>query len=212
MARVKEDNHLPRVFVILAAGRRAVLSDRQRRICRAPRQVSGRGCESSWAGDWRSPRAIQVLRYGQVHCRSLGGGDLKKLFARMWNRFHELIVYCIIGCTGATLDFLIYALLTKGCILHYQLSNLISVSFGIVNNFFWNYHFNFKVKDHLWQRLGSFYCVGMFGWALSAGCLWFLIERSGMNSLVSKLCTIVVVTVTQFCLNKFITFRKRGVK
>ena len=125
----------------------------------------------------------------------------------LWNRFHELIVYCLIGCTGATLDFAIYAILTKGCGLHYQFSNFISVSFGIVNNFLLNYHFNFKVKDHVWQRLGSFYCVGLLGWALSAGCLWLMIERQGLNSLVAKLCTIVIVTIVQFCLNKFITFR-----
>ena len=129
---------------------------------------------------------------------------IKLLFAK----YRQLIVYCIIGCTGAALDFVVYALLT-GCVgLHYQLANFLSVSFGIINNFFLNRQFNFKTKDKMLKRFISFYAVGMFGWALSAGCLWLFIEEVGLNALVAKLGTIFFVTVVQFCLNKFITFRK----
>lgn len=133
---------------------------------------------------------------------------MKALILILWGKFHELIVYCLIGCTGATLDFVVYALLSNAVGMHYQLANLISVSFGIVNNFMLNFHFNFKVRDHIWKRLASFYCVGMLGWALSAALLWFFVERFGVNSLVAKLLTIFAVTITQFSLNKFITFKK----
>ena len=74
---------------------------------------------------------------------------------RLLNRYRELILYCLIGCTGATLDFVIYAVLTEWAGLHYQLANFISISFGIVNNFFWNYFFNFKTHDHLVMCGGS---------------------------------------------------------
>lgn len=128
---------------------------------------------------------------------------IKLIFAK----YRQLIVYCIIGCTGATLDFVVYALLTGCTGLHYQLANFLSVSFGIINNFFLNRQFNFKTKDKMLKRLVSFYGVGMFGWALSAGCLWLLIELFGVNAIVSKLGTIFFVTIVQFCLNKFITFK-----
>lgn len=124
------------------------------------------------------------------------------------NRYRELIVYCIIGSTGATLDFIVYALLTNCVGMHYQFANFLSVSFGIINNFFWNCYFNFKTKDNILKRLAIFYSVGMFGWALSAGCLWLFIEIMDLNGLMAKLGTIFFVTVVQFCLNKFITFRK----
>ena len=106
---------------------------------------------------------------------------IKKLF----NKYRELVVYCMIGCTGAGLDFIIYAVLTNFVGLHYQLANFFSVSFGIINNFFLNRHFNFKTKDRLFARLCSFYAVGMFGWALSAFCLWLLIEKMCLNALVA---------------------------
>lgn len=130
-----------------------------------------------------------------------------QMIPRMSQRYRELIVYCAIGCTGATLDFVMYALLTNFAGLHYQLANFMSVSFGIVNNFFLNRQFNFKTKDRTLARLCSFYAVGMFGWALSAGLLWLFIEQMTLNTLVAKLGTIVFVTIVQFCLNKFITFR-----
>ena len=123
-------------------------------------------------------------------------------------RYRELIVYCVIGGTGATLDFVIYSLLSKGVGIHYQVANIVSVSAGIINNFFWNYYFNFKAKDKLLRRLGSFYAVGMFGCLLSALLLWIFIENLGINPIVAKLGTIMFVTVVQFLLNKFVTFKK----
>ena len=136
------------------------------------------------------------------------GSGVTDLVGRLWRRYRELAIYCVIGCTGATLDFVVYALLTNLGGMHYQAANFLSVSFGIVNNFFLNCYLNFKTKNRIWVRLASFYAVGMFGWALSAGCLWLFIEVWGLNALVAKLGTIALVTVVQFCLNKLITFRK----
>lgn len=125
-------------------------------------------------------------------------------------KYRELIVYCLIGCTGASLDFALYYVLMRLGGLHYQLANFISVSIGIVNNFFLNFFFNFKNRGHMMVRLCGFYCVGMFGWGLSAGCLWLLIEHLRLNVHMAKLGTIFFVTIVQFCLNKFITFRKES--
>lgn len=132
------------------------------------------------------------------------------LMLALIKRYRELVVYCMIGCTGATLDFVIYAVLTSCIGLHYQLANFIGVTVGIVNNFVWNYFFNFKVRNHFLLRLISFYGVGMIGCALSAGCLWLFIEKLTFNTLIAKLCTIFFVTIVQFCLNKFITFKGRS--
>ena len=129
---------------------------------------------------------------------------LKSLFLR----YRELIVYCMIGVTGATLDFIIYAVLTTRFEVHYQVANALSVSFGIVNNFFLNYYFNFKVREHMLRRLLMFYCVGLLGWATGAALLWLMIDQLGVNGLIAKVVTIFAITAMQFLINKFVTFRK----
>ena len=133
------------------------------------------------------------------------------IIQQLFTKYRRLFVYCMIGCTGAGLDFIVYAFLTNFVGLHYQLANFLSVSFGITNNFVLNRQFNFKTKDKLFVRFCSFYAVGMFGWALGAFCLWMFIEKFGVNAHVAKLCTIFLITVIQFSFNKFITFRKECV-
>jgi putative flippase GtrA len=123
-------------------------------------------------------------------------------------RVREAIVYCIIGCVGAALDFTIYAFLTGFLSIHYQIANCISSSCGIVNNFILNYFFNFKVKGRMLSRLVSFYSIGVLGLMLSAFCLWVLIKKICMDAFLAKFLTMVFIAVVQFCLNKYITFRK----
>lgn len=125
-------------------------------------------------------------------------------------RQRELILYCIIGCSGVAIDYIVFAILTNCTGIHYQIANAISVSMGICNNFMWNAHLNFKVKDRMLLRFCSFYMVGLIGLGISAVLLYLFIEVMAWNVLFSKLGIIFIVTVVQFLLNKFVTFKKRG--
>ena len=122
--------------------------------------------------------------------------------------FKHLIKYCIIGCSGAGLDFLLYSLLVLLTPWHYQWINLLSTSCGILNNFFLNAWLNFKTKDHLLLRLCSFYTVGLIGIGITAGLLYLLIECFSINAVIAKIITIFVVTAVQFILNRFVTFKR----
>jgi len=133
---------------------------------------------------------------------------MKSLIVRLFNRYRNLILYCMIGCVGASLDFGIFSFLTLGCALHHQLANIISISCGIITNFFLNYFFNFKSNGKILLRLLSFYLVGLTGLGLSALLLWLFIDRFGIAVLPAKFGTIFFVTVMQYTLNKMISFRK----
>lgn len=41
----------------------------------------------------------------------------------LFEKYRQLIMYCLIGCTGAMLDFIVYALLTNGVGFHYQFAS-----------------------------------------------------------------------------------------
>ena len=120
----------------------------------------------------------------------------------------ELVRYCVIGVSGATLDAVLFYMLTRIGI-HYQIANLISVSCGIVNNFFLNAFFNFKTKNRLFFRFCSFYLIGMLGCGISALLLWLFIGKWGLPTFASKLAIIFIVTALQFTLNKMFTFARR---
>ncbi len=126
----------------------------------------------------------------------------------IYKKYRNLILYCLIGCVGASLDFCVFSCLTVFGGIHYQTANVISISVGIITNFFLNYYFNFKSKNKLLLRFISFYLVGMLGLGISCALLWFLIDCCKINVICAKIGTIVLVTIIQYTLNKLISFRK----
>ena len=125
------------------------------------------------------------------------------------SKYLKFIKYCLIGISGATLDFLLYTFLVKYFTMHYLIANAISVTVGITNNFFLNAFFNFKITDRLFVRFLSFYSVGILGLVISEVLLFVFIENIGLNSIISKLVTIFIITLIQFFLNKTFTFKNR---
>lgn len=127
---------------------------------------------------------------------------------RMYGRFRNLILYGVIGCFTAGLDFIVFTLLTKYVSLYYLLANCISVLVGITISFILNRSINFKVKDDVVKRFTIFLTVGLCGLLLSNFILYFGIDVIGGDRVIVKLISIVLVVFFQFLLNKFVTFRE----
>lgn len=128
----------------------------------------------------------------------------------IWKKNILFIKYVLIGFSGVGLDFLTFFAITVYTPIHYQIANIFSVTIGITNNFFLNAYFNFKVKDKLLNRFFKFYSIGLIGLGISAGILYVLIEMFNFQELASKAIVIVVVSILQFNLNKYITFKETG--
>lgn len=126
----------------------------------------------------------------------------------IYSRFRNLILYGIIGGLCAALDFGVYTALCHFDIMPYLWANIISIHVGIFMSFILNRSINFKVKDKTTKRFLSFYAVGLTGLGISEMMLYLMVTLGGMNELLCKLISIVVVALIQFVLNKFITFRK----
>ena len=134
---------------------------------------------------------------------------MKDKIIALFNRFRNLILYGIIGGFCAALDFGIYTLLCHFDVLPYLWANVISTHVGIFTSFFLNRSLNFKVKDKTPQRFLSFYAVGLTGLGMSSFLLWLMVDKTGWNELVCKLITIAFVSLMQYCLNKYITFKRQ---
>lgn len=123
-------------------------------------------------------------------------------------RNRQFVLYCIIGASGVTLDFLVYSILLRTGTLQYQAANACGYISGTLLSFFLNARFNFKVQDRMAERLLSFCLVAFLGWVASAGTLYLLVHRAGFDKYLSKLATLAIAVGLQYNLNRLISFRK----
>ncbi|MBR6981700.1 MAG: GtrA family protein [Prevotella sp.] len=130
-----------------------------------------------------------------------------ELLKRLYAKFRHLILYGIIGSFTASLDFLVFTLLTRSLGVNYLVANCISVLVGITTSFYLNRTYNFKVSDKTAQRFSIFLAVGLTGLLMSNLILWVGIDKMHLNESITKLASIVLVVFFQFLFNKFITFR-----
>ena len=132
---------------------------------------------------------------------------MKQIIKTLYRKFHHLVLYGIIGSFSSGLDFLIYTLLVQLVGLQYLVANCISVVAGISTSFYLNRNYNFKVKDHTKRRFSIFLTVGLCGLVMSNLILYLCIDNLGMDKLISKLLSIVLVVFFQFLVNKYLTFK-----
>ena len=132
---------------------------------------------------------------------------MKQIVKTLYKKFHHLVLYGIIGSFSSGLDFLIYTLLVQLVGLQYLVANCISVVAGISTSFYLNRNYNFKVKDHTKRRFSIFLTVGLCGLVMSNLILYLCIDNLGMDKLISKLLSIVLVVFFQFLVNKYLTFK-----
>jgi len=132
---------------------------------------------------------------------------MKQIIKTLYKKFHHLVLYGIIGSFSSGLDFLIYTFLVQLVGLQYLVANCISVIAGISTSFYLNRNYNFKVKDHTKRRFSIFLTVGLCGLVMSNLILYLCIDNLGMDKLISKLLSIVLVVFFQFLVNKYMTFK-----
>jgi putative flippase GtrA len=133
---------------------------------------------------------------------------MKNLLTALFHCNRQFLLYCLIGASGATLDFLVYSAVVKWGGGHYQIANAIGYASGTALSFILNSRFNFKTSDWVLLRLVSFFGVATLGWAASASLLQIMVGSFGWNKYLAKLMTIFVTVLLQYNLNRLLSFRK----
>ena len=134
---------------------------------------------------------------------------MKSLFVRLLNS--SFIKYALVGVVGLVVDMGLFYFFHEVLNINYILSNIMSSSLAVVNNFILNSIFTFKVKDKLLYRFISFFSIALAGMALSSGMLIVLIDGLHLNSMVSKAISVFVVALIQYYVNKKLTFSERNI-
>jgi putative flippase GtrA len=135
---------------------------------------------------------------------------MKERIIALAKKHRQLLLYGIIGMSGALIDVIFYYIFYHFLSIPPVVASYISVSMGIINNFFLNTRFNFKVTDHLLRRFGHFYLIGLAGALLSSLLIYIFYDLMGLGAFTAKLLTIVPVVLAQYIFNKRISFRDRS--
>lgn len=123
--------------------------------------------------------------------------------------FNQLVKYVLIGILGLVVDFGTYWILTD-ININVEIANMISSTYGIINNFFWNSYTNFKVHNRMFLRFISYFLVGQITTVFTTISLFIFATKLGFSHLIVKVIATIVATLIQFVLNKFVTFRKNS--
>lgn len=121
---------------------------------------------------------------------------------------YSFFLYCLIGFSGVTLDFLIYTGLIYLGFVTYQQANATGYLAGTILSFLLNARLNFRVNDRLLSRFCIFLSVALVGYLTSALLLHGLVEFGQADRFTSKAATLVAVVMLQYNLNRLYSFRQ----
>jgi len=154
--------------------------------------------------------------------------DINSIIQR--NSFKQLVKYGLVGIVGLVIDMGIFYLLVNTFSVHYPfsltissllggkmsvgmldilISNIISQTLAVINNFILNSYFTFKVTDSKLKRFASFAGVAVVGMVISSMLLTLFIGVLGINDMVAKIMSIFIVAAIQFVINKLVTFKQK---
>lgn len=124
------------------------------------------------------------------------------------NLISQLFRYAFVGGLAFIADFGLLYLLTSQCGLYYQLSACISFIAGLTINYFFSIAWVFNKNRDRTNNVAEFLMfamVGIFGLGLNALIMYILTDLIGMQYMVSKIFSTIVVFGWNFIGRRYIS-------
>lgn len=124
----------------------------------------------------------------------------------------RFIKFCLVGLSGVGVNMGLLWLLTEYAGLVYLLSAAIAVETSIITNFLLNNFITFRGRNEpgarpFFQRLLKFNLISLIGLGINIGLLSLFTEVFGIYYLVSNIIAIIIVTLWNYLLNTWWTWR-----
>ncbi len=137
---------------------------------------------------------------------------IKRLWNFGWSIYHkkeELWNYLIVGGLTTLVSIGSYALFSKGLLLHYVLSNILSWIVAVIFAYYTNRWFVFhsKSKDKVKEFI-SFVLSRLLTLLMDTGLMVLFIEIVKLDDLIAKLIVQIVVVIDNYILSKLFVFKK----
>ena len=127
---------------------------------------------------------------------------------KLYNKHRHFILYVLNGSIATAVDMGIFFMLSDAIGLHFLISNIISVFFGILTSFELNSRFNFKKTNLRLRRFLFFMIICLIGMGLGSLLLTAFYVWMGFPKFIAKILSVMLAGVFQFFFNKNVTFNK----
>lgn len=123
----------------------------------------------------------------------------------LYEKHRNFILYGIFGLAAAVIDYGIFLLLTAAFELPPEAASIAGNICGFIFTFFTNTLVNFKKKNAFFKRFLLYFLICACGWGISTLLIYCFKEL--INKYILKLAVMVLVTLFQYFMNKFITYK-----
>ena len=136
-----------------------------------------------------------------------------KWLIKMWTKYKSIILYCIFGGLTTLTDFIVYITCTRFLHLDEQIATWSAWFFAVLFAFFTNRKWVFNA-DKTSKRGFLYQLVSFFGSRIASGLvnsamIFIFFTKLGINDIVVKIFTSVIVVILNYILSKLIVFRKK---
>ena len=120
----------------------------------------------------------------------------------------KFLKFCVVGLSGMMIDFGTTWLLKEKVRLNKYIANSTGFILAATSNYIWNRVWTFHSEnDQIAIEYFSFILISVAGLVINNFVIFLLNDKLKINFYISKLFAIGVVTIWNFFMNFFITFR-----
>lgn len=129
---------------------------------------------------------------------------------------NDKIMYIIVGGCTTLVNLVVFGLLEYMKVLNTDINNVISISCAIIFAFFTNKIFVFKSKSEnkkeWFQEFWKFVSARLSTMVIEVGGVKLLYDGLGIDSMIAKAATQVIVLIVNYFISKFIVFKVKKTK
>jgi putative flippase GtrA len=127
---------------------------------------------------------------------------------RRGHNWLQLVRFATVGATGYAVNLIVFAICVHVLKIDYKLAAVVAFVISVVNNFWWNRHWTFRVRArHPVGQAAKFFAVSLVTFGFTYVVLVSLVDGAGMPKLVAQAMAIAAGTPLSFVGQKLWSFR-----
>ena len=133
---------------------------------------------------------------------------------KLWKKYKEIISYLFFGFVTTVVNYGLFALLTHVFHMDVVPANIIAwvvaVIVAFVTNKLWVFESKARDSKTIAREFFEFVAARLLTLGLETLLLWIFVDKLGVNDLIMKIITSVIVVILNYVFSKFIIFRKKN--